>query len=202
LVGNYHDVELTLTKSNNRPAPTIVGDTVTYTLVASLSAESGVLFNAHVQDLPPEHFKYEPGSWTANSNKRGDLKASAITTEPTYGSPGQWNLGNMLPGEIVTLTYRTKITAAVTPGTYPDLAFAQGCSVNIPVCPDSEVILSNVQVAGDPFVSTAVSILAPEPVLVNTGSTRPQLYLLVASMLLLGGLAIAIRRNPTEGGAK
>ncbi len=208
-VGNYHDVELTLTKSNNRPNPTTVGDTVTYTLVASLSEQSGALFDATVTDLPPAGFNYVPGSWTAVSNFRGDLKAASITTEPTYSSPGTWILGDMLPGEVVTLTYLAKIAASVSDGTYPDVAFAQGCALPpYEGCPDEEVVLSNVHFADNPFVATQVTVKSPQvlgastTVLVNTGSPIALGYAITAMILMVLGVATAKRRNPVKGGAK
>lgn len=194
-VGNYHDVELTLTKSNNRPNPTTVGDTVTYTLVASLSEQSGALFGATVTDLPPAGFSYVPGSWTAVSNFRGNL-VPGTTPEPTYGSPGTWLLGDMLPGEVVTLTYLAKIAASVSDGTYPDVAFAQGCALPVGEgCADEEVVLSNVHFADNPFVATKVTVKSPQvlgastTVLVNTGMA--DLWRTVMASTLLLGLAIA-----------
>jgi hypothetical protein len=79
-----------------------------------------------VTDLPPQGFKYKVGSWTANSSVRGNLKILGITTEPTYASPGTWQLGDMVDGEIVTLTYVTDVSNEQEPGNYPDLAWAYG----------------------------------------------------------------------------
>ncbi|MCR4306158.1 MAG: DUF11 domain-containing protein [Candidatus Daviesbacteria bacterium] len=76
-------------------------------------------------DLPPAGFKYRSGSWTAVSSVRGDLK-SDTTTEPTYASPGIWNLGDMQAGETVTLTYIADIDASTDPGLYKDLAWSAG----------------------------------------------------------------------------
>jgi uncharacterized repeat protein (TIGR01451 family) len=208
-VGNYHDVVLNLTKSNDRPAPTVVGDTVTYTLIASLDPVNGALFDTTVADLPPEGFDYIPGSWTANSNLRGDLKAANVTTEPTYGSPGTWILGDMLPGEIVTLTYKTKIALTASDGTYPDVAFAQGCALpGGEGCGDEEVVLSNVHNATDPFAATQVVIRSPQvlgastTVLVDTGTSLAWAYALVSAILTGLGIATAKRKIPTKGGVK
>lgn len=200
LIGNYRDVELNLTKSNDRPNPTNVGDTVTYTLTLTAPETSGVVYNVETQDLPPENFKYVPGSWTATSNVRGNLKNAGITTEPTYGSPGAWIVGTMIPGEIVKLTYRAIIGAPVTPGTYPDLAFATGCASSGSSCADEEIVLSNTKRANDPFVTTAVSILAPKVTLANTGTSISVVYAVIASVLLLGGYFVARRQDATKGG--
>ncbi len=206
-VGNYRDPVLNLTKSNNRPNPTVVGDTVTYTLIASLPAESGALFGATVTDLPPAGFVYVPGSWTAVSNLRGNLRTLGVTTEPTYGSPGTWQLGDMLPGEVVTLTYLAKIASTVSDGTYPDIAFAQGCALPVGEgCDSDEVIYSNVHRVNTPFVDTKVTVGSPKvlaaSVLVNTGSPLNFGYALTAMAFILIGVATAKRRNPLKGGAK
>lgn len=207
-IGNYHDVVLNIAKTNNRPNPTTVGDTVTYTLLVSLPADSGALFNTTTVDLPPKNFTYVPGSWTAVSNLRGDLKASGITTEPPYGSPGTWLLGNMLPGEIVTLTYRALIASTVSAGTYPDVAFAQGCGLPGTSCSDSEVTFSNLSHASEPFVGTAVAIVGPQvlgastTVLVNTGTSDILASITAAITLLLATVIIARRRPILKGGKK
>ncbi len=209
-IGNYHEVVLNLTKSNNRPNPTHTGDVVTYTLVASLPADSGVLNKAKVLDEPPEGFDYVSGSWTAMSSVRGDLKLSAVTPEPGYGSsPGLWQLGTMIPGEVVTLTYQTKIASSVTPGTYPDIAFAGGCALPAQdPCPSSEVVLSNLSVTTTPFVSTEVTVVEPEvlaaetTVLVNTGNGSVAAYSMMALALLLTGVGLALGKRTVKGGVK
>jgi uncharacterized repeat protein (TIGR01451 family) len=206
-IGNYHDVVLNLTKSNNRPAPTVVGDTVTYTLVASLDEISGALFETSVTDLPPEGFNYVPGSWTANSSVRGDLKAANITTEPTYGSPGSWNLGTMIPGEVVTLTYQTLIASTASAGTYPDIAFAAGCDIPSGEGDCDVNVLSNVSAGADsPFVATNVTIKAPQvlgastTVLVNTGLSDMWRTMMAATLLI--GLAFATLALRQKKGAQ
>ena len=61
--------------------------------------------NAVVTDLPPETFEYVAGSWTANSNVHGNINIP----EPTYASPGNWELGDMEKDELVTLTYQARV---------------------------------------------------------------------------------------------
>jgi LPXTG-motif cell wall-anchored protein len=55
------------------------------------------------------------------------LKTLGITTEPTYHSPGVWNIGDMVMNETVTLTYIADISVDQKPGLYKDLAWAYGC---------------------------------------------------------------------------
>ncbi len=202
---------LNLTKSNNRPDPTIVGDSVTYTLVASLDANGGALFGTTVTDLPPAGFVYVSGSWTAVSSIRGNLRTLGVTTEPTYASPGIWKLGNMLPGEIVVLTYLAKIANSVSDGTYPDTAFAQGdaCGEESQNCDeDGMVVYSNIHQAGvnTPFVNTKVTVgstkVLPENILVKTGSPLAWGYALIAMILMTTAVATARRRPTAQGGAK
>jgi uncharacterized repeat protein (TIGR01451 family) len=191
-------IVLNLTKSNNKPNPTTVGDVVTYTLVVSLPENSGVSYNTQVVDLPPEGFVYIPGSATAT---QGSL------TEQ-YGSPGTWTIGTMLPGDSVTLTYQATITSSVSPGTYPDLAFASGCAIPSEECGDTDLAYSNVHDGNeDPFVGTKVTIAAPQvlgaTILVNTG-TPFLAYSVLSGAILLGatGATIARRRDITKGGRK
>ncbi len=204
-VGNYRDAVLDITKVNNRPNATVVGDTVTYTLTVSLPQESGKVFGTTVTDLPPEGFTYVPGSWTAVSNLRGNIK-NIVTTEPTYGSPGVWILGDMLPGEVVTLTYQTLITSAVSDGTYPDIAFAEGCDV--PIDGETEcgegAVYANVRTSDDdPFVGTTVTVasapLKPAVItqLVNTGSNT--LINALIAITLTGAAFVTLVRREQKG---
>jgi uncharacterized repeat protein (TIGR01451 family) len=160
-------VQLLITKSNNRPDPTTVGDTVTYTIEVSLPQTSGPSFNTCVTDLPPENFQYISGSWTASSDNpehavSADVAAASESCGapdgPSYSSPGSWFIGTLIPGEVVTLTYRALILGNVTPGDYPDIAFASGYSSLLGEGdPD---VLSNVSAgASSPFVGTLVSVI-------------------------------------------
>ncbi len=152
-VGNqFVNPDLTITKSND----TVGGDrspggNVTFTL--TVTATDSAVLDVVVKDLPAGGFTYRPGSWTAVSNVRGDLKALLVTTEPTYASPGTWNLGDMQEGEIVTLTYIADISNDEQPGLYRDLAWAQG-----------KDLLANKVVANDTdspqyFVGTEVNVV-------------------------------------------
>ncbi|MDL2341992.1 MAG: hypothetical protein QFB87_02865 [Patescibacteria group bacterium] len=209
-IGNYQAAVINLAKTNNRPNPTIVGDTVTYSLVVTVPDNGGAVFDTTVTDLPPNNFIYVPGSWTAQSSVRGDLKAAGITTEPTYGSPGVWQLKNMLPGEKVTLTYRAKIGSAVSDGTYPDIAFVKGSSVprsnlvNLAAVTNTTVY-GNLSFTTTPFVATKVTILTPAAtpvftagrvlgaaILINTGTSI--LAMQFALPLLLTALVVITRR--------
>jgi cysteine-rich repeat protein len=143
---------ITITKTNDTGgADKAPGDSVLFTITVTLDETGGLANNVMVTDLPSQGFTYRTGSWTASSDVRGDLKSASITTEPTYASPGTWQLGNMTPGEHVTLTYLADISGDIQSGLYKDLAWAQGTDV-----------LSNTVIANDTtgvFVGTEVSVL-------------------------------------------
>lgn len=186
---------LLLAKSNNRPNATVVGDTVTYTLTVTVPEDSGKVFDVTVTDLPPAGFVYVPGSETAT---KGSLTK-------VYASPGIWSLGDLSPGEVVVLTYKAVIQNSATPGTYPDIAFAEGC--DLPTEDDCEgVVLSNVSAGADtPFVATRVAIKAPQvlaastTVLVNTGAADIWRNLMVGTLLLGAALATLVSRQKKGG---
>lgn len=192
---------LNITKTNNKPQPTVVGDTVIYTLTVTVPEEASGVTDATVIDLPPENFQYVAGSWTANSSVRGNIKGST-TTEPTYASPGKWLLGNLVGGEVITLTYIAKILSNVTPGIYPDIAFVSGFA-------GDQEVLGNVTTADTPFVGTTVAVINPAvgkiftaPLLANTGRGLNVLSAIIPA-LLIGLTLIAYRRSrqyPKKGG--
>lgn len=118
--GNMQEIPtLEISKSNNRSGQDLhTGDNVTYTItVENLEVPA---YNVKVTDLLPEGFKYRSGSWSATSSISGALALG----EPTYASPGTWSLGDMQPGEIITLTYLADIQNSIDDGLYRDLAWA------------------------------------------------------------------------------
>ena len=80
-----------------------------------------------VSDIPPNNLAT---SWVAtrNSSDGSDLKGDGTTPEPTYASPGAWQLGDLAKDEIITLTYKAKIGDQSDPGVYPDMVWATGTS--------------------------------------------------------------------------
>lgn len=192
-VGNAQDLVLELDKENDTPDVTTVGDIVTYTLTVSVPEDSGVSYNTTVVDVPPENFEFIPGTETAS---QGGLTAA-------YASPGTWELGTMYPGDEVVLTYQARILDEVTPGTYPDIAYAQGGTE--PIREENETVYSNVHLAeaDDPFVGTEVTVTVDRPevlgatTLAKTGS--PVLWQYAIVPILLIGLAISLFRRETKG---
>ena len=70
---------------------------------------------------------YIIGLLPAEFSDGSDLKATA-PPEPTYASPGTWQLGDLAKDEIITLTYKAKIGDQSDPGVYPDMVWATGTS--------------------------------------------------------------------------
>lgn len=152
-VGNHHILPiLTIEKSNDALTTKAPGQSVVFTLTISLAEND--LADVKVIDLPANGFTYRSGSWTATSSVRGNIK-NAPTTEPTYASPGTWNLGDMIKDEVVTLTYITDISNDQDSGNYPDLAWAYGQF-------DGEDLLANADTGN--FVGTTVAVnVNPNP---------------------------------------
>lgn len=156
--GNQRVGRLLLSKANNvYPTIRAPGDTIKYTL--TVIGKDGPLENVIVTDVPPDGFNYVLGSWTAFSSLRGDLK-NTVTTEPTYGSPGDWLLGNMEPEEVVTLTYDAKIENEITAGTHPDLAYAAGNQIGgLPVYAQAQ----DPGFVSDEYAGTQVQVAVNNP---------------------------------------
>jgi Prealbumin-like fold domain len=203
-VGNYHDPVLELTKSNNQPNPVYTGTTVMYTLKVSVPEEGGVVCDVTVNDVAPDDFTYVAGSFTAQSSVRGDLKAALVTTDPAYaGGNGAWFVGTLIPGEVVTLTYQAVIESTVSPGTYPDLAYAVGDTCPSKCEDDEEIeVLSNLHKAPTPFVGTQVVVIAktqPQVLgavtLENTGTPVNALQFALPAALVVLTLRVSRRRK-------
>jgi hypothetical protein len=123
--GNRYVVpRLSIAKWNDVTGNEEIGNQVLFTI--RVTAHENDVLDVIMTDLFSEGFEYVSGSWTAYSSVRGDLKAGGITPEPVYASPADWILGDMVEGEEVILTYLARITDAIDPGTYKDLAWTQG----------------------------------------------------------------------------
>lgn len=146
---------LIITKQNNTGGATLLpGAEVLYTITVSLDEEGGAAEDVTVTDLLPDGFKYKNGSWTASSNVNSGL----VVLEPTYASPGVWSLGNMTPGETITLTLIATISNDQQLGLYKDVAWGQGKSL----AGDTVLAIANDPGDLDPaesnFVGTEVNI--------------------------------------------
>jgi uncharacterized repeat protein (TIGR01451 family)/LPXTG-motif cell wall-anchored protein len=200
---------LTITKENNTGGADLSpGASVLYTM--TVTATQSAAFNVTVTDLLPAGFTYRPGSWTAHSNKRGDIKSPlGPTTEPTYASPGVWQLGNMIKDETVTLTYIADISSAQQAGLYHDIAWAAGCKTDAPCTNDVLATALPLGYVAENYVGTNVNIvtntqnglshnvintvegqvLGASTELPNTGANAFWLY--IAFGLISGGLSIS-----------
>lgn len=149
---------LSIAKWNDVTGNEEIGNQVLFTI--RVTAHDNDVLDVIMTDLFSKGFKYVVGSWTALSDKRGDLKALGTTPEPAYASPGDWDLGDMTEGEVVTLSYLAEITEEVDPGTYKDLAWAQGTDLL------EEGILATAEETGyvdTNFVGTQVPVVVDEP---------------------------------------
>jgi len=160
--------QLEITKQNDSPIEGLLtGSTVLYTLRIEAPSDeiegTYLVNNVKVTDILPEGFGYVLGSWTATSSIRENIKDSP-TIEPTYsGFPAIWKLGNMVEGEIVTLTYIAKINLLNEPGIYKDLAYVQGDSI-LAVKDSGDVLGLNTgdeNSIGENFVGTKVLVIEP-----------------------------------------
>lgn len=124
-IGNqYIPAKLEVSKENNATTTLLPGSSVLYTL--TVTSRDNTSYGVKLTDLLPKGFAYRAGSWTASSDKHGALAIG----EPTYHSPGTWNIGTIEKDEVVTLTLMADISADEKPGTYKDLALAYGCQRN------------------------------------------------------------------------
>ena len=162
--------QLEITKQNDSPIlGLLTGSTVLYTLrIEAPSDETEGTYlvnNVKVTDILPEGFGYVSGTWTATSSLplRGNLKGNP-TIEPVYnGSPAIWELGDMVEGEVVTLTYTAKINLLNEPGLYKDLAYVQGDSI-LAEKDEGDVLGVNTDdenSIGENFVGTKVLVIEP-----------------------------------------
>ncbi len=181
-IGNYRDVNLNIEKTNNRPEPTVVGDVVTYTIKVTVAEDSGVIFDAVVRDLLPAGFTYVSGSWTGTA------------TEPEIGPLMVWHLGDLYPGDEVTLTYKAVIDESVSPGTYTNVAFLEGCEVKVREQECEEPYTSE-------FVESDVTVKAPKVLgasttkLVETGTAQMWQNVLFSSTLLAAAVLSLLYRQ-------
>ncbi|MDX9913612.1 MAG: LPXTG cell wall anchor domain-containing protein, partial [Candidatus Moranbacteria bacterium] len=155
---------LTIAKFNSQwPNIQAPGSVIDYTITVTASENN--VNNVKVRDLLPKGFEYVSGSGTASSSLGGDHDG-ALELSHEYASPGEWNLGNMQSGEVVTLTYKAKIADNQEPGNYKDLAWADGTDDK-----STRVIASSMPApAVDPgeitdnFVGTQIEMaIAPTP---------------------------------------
>lgn len=120
----------------------------------------------------------------ANSTVRGSL----TFLEPEYsgGNWAIWQLGKLMEGEVVTLTYQATMGSELVEGTYMDKAYVKGLSVG------GEEVLG-VGDNGTEFVSTEVKVVKRKVVKesggINLPDTGANTYISILSLLsLLAGI--------------
>ncbi len=178
------EARLTLTKTNDTSGGSrSPGSSVLFTLVVTNG--NAPLENVEVTDLPHDGFVYRSGSWT--SSKPG-------VPEPVYASPGIWYLGDLSPGEVVTLTYIADINGNQEPGLYPDLAWAQGTLGGSQVLANNDTgVFVGTKVWVDTGLESAASyelpaVLGTSTELPATGANT--FWLILAGSMFILGLGI------------
>ena len=154
------DPLLQIEKSNDKQdKDQYAGDEVTYTITVTAPEREGedvngkyVLNNVTVSDIAPAGFAYISGTWTA---KKKDGTVIEVK-EPTYDgkNPAKWGIGDMVEGDVIILTYRTKISLLQEPGTYPDIAWVKGDSLA-----DETVLGVSATDSDTHFVGTDVTVI-------------------------------------------
>ena len=195
------DPLLEIEKSNDKQhIDQLAGNEVTYTITVTAPDDDEaegtyVLSNVVVSDIAPAGFKYILGSWTAQKNG-----VDIPVPEPTYDDKGQakWNIGDMKEGDVVVLTYKTKISLDQDPGNYPDIAWVSGTSLI-----DGEVLGASIVDPETPFVGTDVTVIEPveteEGEVLGASITLPvtgaSTYLTLGAliMMILGAVTLLLK---------
>lgn len=221
-VGNqFVEPELTILKYNNQwPTVQSPGSVIDYTI--KVEAQKNNVKGVVVTDLPPEGFKYISGSWSATSSLGGGHDGK-LELSHEYASPGEWDLGDMQAGEVITLSYRAQIDGAQQPGLYNDLAWADGTdnrsarvlatSMPAPAVDPGEItdnfvgtqielavapLPQNVELEEDEKTETKTKkkVLGVTTYLPATGT--PTMWIILAVLILIAGISLMIfarRRN-------
>ncbi len=143
-IGNqFITPSLEIVKSNNAIGTLSAGGSVQYTI--TLNVTENDLNGVTVTDLPPQGFKYRPGSYQVFKN---GVDITSSITEPAYHSPGVWHLGDASNEDQFQLVYLADIDSAQDPGLYNDLVWAKGTSPN-----DSSTILATVPGTDESFIA-------------------------------------------------
>jgi len=192
---------LQIEKSNDKQhIDQYAGDEVTYTIKVTAPADNVpegtyILNNVVVSDIAPAGFKYLSGTWTAQKNG-----VDISVPEPTYDDKGQakWNIGDMKEGDVVVLTYKTKISLLQNPGNYPDIAWVEGESIT-----GGDVLGASTVDPLTPFVGTDVTVIEPveteEGEVLGASITLPvtgaSTYLTLGAliMMILGVIALLLK---------
>jgi uncharacterized repeat protein (TIGR01451 family) len=154
----YVTPSLTIAKWNNVTGDKEIGDEVEFTI--RVTAHTNDVKDVVVTDLFSEGFEYVGGSWSMGSTESRSLAGLGLTK--VYASPGVWTLGDMVKDEVVTLTYRARITDELEPGTYKDLAWVDGKDA----FGDERDVLGTAEATGyiaQNFVGTEVPVVVDEP---------------------------------------
>lgn len=101
-------------------APQSIGSIIRYHI--KVWVEGTEVKNVKLTDLLPKGFDFIEGSWEARDYENNLIAMSA----PTYASPGEWDLGTLVPEKPITLSYSAEILDGVSAGEHKDIAWAVG----------------------------------------------------------------------------
>lgn len=181
--------QLKISKSNNSSSGGVgIGEVVDFRIEIKAPIDSlpttYILQQTELYDKLPIGINYKKGSMQANSTVRGSL----TFLEPEYsgGNWAIWQLGKLMEGEVVTLTYQATMGSELVEGTYMDKAYVKGLSVV------GEEVLG-VGDNGTEFVSTEVKVVKRKVVKesggINLPDTGANTYISILSLLsLLAGI--------------
>lgn len=151
----YFIPELTIEKFNSQwPVLQNIGSVINYSII--IRAFENNVKDVMVTDLPPEGFEYIEGTWNAESSL-GPEHDGNLKLEHSYASPGTWDLGNMVSGEIITLSYQARISSDQQPGTYRDLAWAEGRSE---ISETNDVLATNAEAITRPLGNDDTGVIS------------------------------------------
>jgi len=201
-VGNHREPAIEIEKSNNAITSVAPGTEIEFTLNVTVPEDSGNVYGddsesvyvpVQVTDNLQDEFTYVEESFTAISSVRGDLKTAGITSDPGYASPGTWALTNstsnvVMPGEVITLSYRATVDSDTDAGSYPTVAQVIGYNVDASAVVDADA--DDVVVVQIPTVlgATTTTRVTSVPKLAETGSSST-LYSLLTMMLIVSSVA-------------
>ncbi len=179
---------LFIQKTNDAVGDLLPGTNVTYTI--TVTAGDTRVNDVYVVDILPKGFIFG-GIWDSSI---------LLPTDPIYSDKGIWYLGDMEPGDVVTLSYVAGISTTQQSGAYKDLAWTCGVDSDIPTAINSTCYTSNdaARVLGNIdtgyFVNTLVNVIRPvtDPanvVLAQTNQTlvitgQSAIYCAIAGLVL------------------
>jgi len=122
--GNAREVELLIDKVNDTTDAVLPGALVNYTITVTNPRDSGLALDSEVRDVLPDGFIFT-GNYSVHSSVRGDITGIVSPDYNNVANLGVWQFDEMVPGEVVTISYEVEIGDGVSPGEYDNVALAE-----------------------------------------------------------------------------